>query len=1469
VSGPIRHFGRRRRHPALVALALVLGFVSAFALADGLPGSGRVAPAAALSSPPEVTAQTDDSLPAHDVTMIGSSPTEAPNETWGIGEVGLTASNEWHFVRYSSTEGWSMAPGPLDASGQPLAHFVPDHTALAAAITPGGAGVLLGSVGQRQILLARNPGGAFQEVAPVPTEGEEALLSSEEVLYGNSRTPLLAPLEEGGHAGALLVPVSTGPNASEDRVLHWDGEHWSVEPIEMPTESQEVGGFRVLAIAASEQQAWLLAQLSSASNAVALFHRHEGHWGEVAPAGPLTAPAPQPGEPAPFTVPGTGEPPASSAQILTVTGEGVWIDGERTDAHTPVTMFFKPAGEEHGVVQGEVRASWCDAPGGNAACTYSLPEPLPTVHARSFAWANPATPFGERVITGLHEGVSLRLEGTSFKRVLALGGSEPPNDVGGTLGAAFSNAREGWLGNSTLPVHLTLDPAPNRLTDYPVPFRRALTAIAPQPGVPVGALSSEAIAVGDQGEVARYEPGEGWQPESLFGVGGQVQRPRLRAIAWPTPQRAYAVGELGQMWLWRGETGLWEPDPAAPLSFRGNLLGIAFAPGNSSLGYAVGQQGVLLRYGKTWTQEALPPEVAGASFTSIAFAGSEAIVAYRQIHLENGSEGTHYTGGLLVNEGSGWHVDQGAAQALGGEVPWAVAGLPDGGAAVSATPGGFGEGAMVVERQSQGAPWGAAPSYPDGEAPGSLALFREGGALRAVASGGVPPTLETEDERQPPAGFPPNLIRAYPLATGYVLRQTAAGWNDEEHEANSTRDPLGEYKFYDMVYQPDPTAAVLVDATGAQGWAVGGSVEERETDSGRLDTADVARYPAEGVAPPGLATAAVPSSSQEAAFAIGGGAQCLAPCAARANARLGPDVWLSSALEQTQRISGVRGFLYTGPHVTSGEGHGAFLVPYSSEFGYYAELLSGSLPTFAAPAPSDRGAGNECGFHEVFGGYPYLTNPTVLDPSEPCASYYSWISTGPQGNVRVIVLDDSSDVDEAQQVWLAAQLHEAANGGEPAIAIGNADLSTQISAGDQDAVAVANILVDDGASAYFYDAPEQNVRGELRAGSRSIPMIGSGTLGYVSAIHAEEQDFIGHMGFLLAEVGVAARNPSTNVAPVQVRLIPNIGELALEAKEGLLLRRSTVALFDGLARRPRAGGRSSRQNNQNETAQYIPIPANCVGNRCASGILPEYSFSSSNPQVGDFVEPNLAAAEGSRTVLLGVDEKPIHDPSSGLFCAYNAGKTVVTITAGGLAASLAVTVQPGSVRRPCGTVPLTSVAAQQASGAPVPPPAPSPAPASSPPASSPPPVPLPPPPAVTPPPAPARAPAAHPATFFVPPVLATPLLAFVPPPVPSPARPSPPTGTSAVSSPVEIAEHEEEEEEATESVSNQAFAYSPGEHEPSPLYVLGIVILAAFAGATARRRMRPRGRRGAPVQMATLSSARVQRRLERGVGRRW
>ncbi|HTA05583.1 MAG TPA: hypothetical protein VK774_04405, partial [Solirubrobacteraceae bacterium] len=624
-----------------------------------LAGVGSSPPAAAQVGEGEPVPRTDASVPASHVTMIGSSPEEAPNETWGVGqgEGGIAV-----LVRYAAGSGWTLGPKLLDASGGPLSGFKlyqPTSSApspLAGQMTAAGSGVLLGTVpaeageasATRQVLLVRSPGGSFQETAPLPAEGETALKPGFSLFASSKRAPLAAPLDEpGGHAGAFVVPVSSSGGV-EGSVLHWDGagEKWTSEPIELPESSNTE--FQVVGIGASSAaNAWLLARL--ASGEFALFRRHPNapggpNWQPVAPA-----PGAKPGEPLKVPVQGAEaetisipNAPNNLAQVLTVTDEGVWIDGERRGAHTSTTLFFKPQGESGSASI----TSWCTPHAGAPACNFELPESLPISALRSYAWSDSSTQFGDRVITGLPEGIALRLEGSEFKRVLALGSSPAPNDVGGTYGAAFSSPREGWLGQEGLPVHLSVEPVVNRLQPWPVSFRHALVSVAPQPGAPIGSLSSEALAVGDRGEVARYSPGKGWLPESLLGTGGRHATPVLRSVAWPAPSRAFAVGNEGAMWLWRGETGLWEPDPATPFNFRGNLLGVAFDPTEPDRGYAVGQGGVLLGYGKTWTQEALPPQVAGASFTSIAFAGKEAIVAYRQLP---DTSRNHYTGGLLVN----------------------------------------------------------------------------------------------------------------------------------------------------------------------------------------------------------------------------------------------------------------------------------------------------------------------------------------------------------------------------------------------------------------------------------------------------------------------------------------------------------------------------------------------------------------------------------------------------------------------------------------------------------------------------------------------------------------------------------------------------------------------------------------------------------------------------------------------------
>ena len=276
------------------------------------------------------------------------------------------------------------------------------------------------------------------------------------------------------------------------------------------------------------------------------------------------------------------------------------------------------------------------------------------------------------------------------------------------------------------------------------------------------------------------------------------------------------------------------------------------------------------------------------------------------------------------------------------------------------------------------------------------------------------------------------------------------------------------------------------------------------------------------------------------------------------------------------------------------------------------------------------------------------------------------------------MLDDSGeDANGAEFLkqlgWLEAQLNEAAAAGQAAVVIGSADLPTHAAQGNGNAGELVHAMEAGNAAAYFFESPEQNVKETLTGQECSIPAYGSGTLGYVN-VNGEEAPggFIGASGFLLAEVGASKEKCETRTKvtterfPVAVKLIPNVGELAIEAQQGTLLRRSEVASFAGLARRPRSGNRAHNREKELETSPYIPIPSNCVGANCARGIFPSYTFESSDPEVGGFVKRDLQSAE-LNAVEHNAKNEPIEDPTgqAGLFCAYNPGETTVTLRAGG------------------------------------------------------------------------------------------------------------------------------------------------------------------------------------------------------------
>ncbi len=205
-------------------------------------------------------------------------------------------------------------------------------------------------------------------------------------------------------------------------------------------------------------------------------------------------------------------------------------------------------------------------------------------------------PFGERVITGLPEGVSLRLEesveGESFTRVLALGAAVERDYSRRQRSAPPSRtrARAGWA-QTGLPVHLTPEPAPSRLKPWPVAVPPRAAGVAPQPGCRSARSRAKRSPSATRARSRASSPARAGCRKACSGRASGWKRPGCARSRGPRPTAPTRSATKGQMWLWRGETGLWEQDPATPMNFRGNLLGIAFDPEPERCGYAVGSLG--------------------------------------------------------------------------------------------------------------------------------------------------------------------------------------------------------------------------------------------------------------------------------------------------------------------------------------------------------------------------------------------------------------------------------------------------------------------------------------------------------------------------------------------------------------------------------------------------------------------------------------------------------------------------------------------------------------------------------------------------------------------------------------------------------------------------------------------------------------------------------------------------------------
>jgi len=1364
-----------------------------------------------------------------------------------FGAGGSNPSPQLVFLRATDENGWQVAQTPRDENGNP--YRGPDPNPRSPRITPKGGGVLVGkdssrASGARTVVLARNPGGLFRAL-PAPPAG--VLLAAgdptgqpAEALAGDegSSTVAVAAADTGSTTTVYIAPTG---RAITTGILANDGSAgtgaWRREPVTLAPGETSL----VIAGLAAESADSVYASAASAGDPVRLFARTGGgspSWDEVnLPSTPWT-------DPTAASAAGLSNLGllAGKAQSITATADGAWLDltaqknGKRVDA----TIFVRPSAAPPQRV-----TSWCDL----EICDHPLGATFSTTDGyRSYAWAGSG--FGTRVISNplapsaqqeSNQGTYLVLSGDEFERRAGGGG----NFVGA---ASFSSSERGWIGGQ---VEIGAADPPRRLARWPVAARAPFLAVAGEPGAQQGSLDAGALAVGADGAVARYVPGKGWRREYLLSSSGSVVSQTLRGVAWPQSDRAHAVGDNGAMWLWRKDSGLWERDPATPIGFEGNLMGVAFDPSDPQRGYAVGKGGLILSYDKTWTPMAMPAGFGDANFTSIAFAGRQAIAVSDK--------------GVLFNDGGGWRTDSQLIDNMGTLTRPAglvsVGGLPDGSAAIG------GQGVVLIRDGSSGA-WRFASQPLMSQTVLAVAPIREEGSVRAVVS--VIPQLQWPIPDTPVDEDPSSPTPLYPAYTipgdGYLLRETAAGWRDEQRtsfDSSSSDRPL----------KSDPVMALLLQGDG-NGWAVGGwsgssdSVGRGASGKGarstreKVRTAGIYRYAADG-APSGSSgerDSPIPLSAGPVRFVVGGHPMCAGPCADLDNQDLAPDRTLSLALDRATglagRENGPRAFLATGGRINPDAG----IDGDGAEERRYARLMQprAGLPVFSATAEGDVGDNGPLAFRSAFAGFPApfgsASAPGISTsgipgaaPSSGARTHYAFDTDGAGGKVRVIFIDNSAgslaasdphqNPAEPQRPWLISVLDDAKSKGIPAIVVGSRDLNSGVAPrlnGATDADEIARLLVEHGASAYFHDRPEENRAATIPAGeSVTIPQFSTGTLGYRSpyedsASIGQPDSLFGTAGFLIAEIDAAKRDAATNRAPVAVRLIPVIEDLSLQATDGNLLRRSRPSLFEGLGRRPVAGDRWGRAGSDgvpspagsSPYAEFPAVPCQIAG--CSTRINPEFTFSSSAPDVLDFVKQDPASSN-LRKPLLGADDKVISDSASGLVCPFNAGTAEVTIAAGGRAITESVTVLPGTVARPCGTRPLDPSRIVQK-------PAPSTAPAAPPPPPGAAPATLP---AILPPPPPAPVTKPNPQKavpalfggFFAaglklqgPPQVSPP-----PPPAVFVSTPVPPGGAT-------VKVEKREEEAAPEQSSANYVAVHADERGGLEPYMLGVALLAALAG---------------------------------------
>jgi hypothetical protein len=1333
--------------------------------------------------------------PAHDLQLLGAVAGSPEHEAWAIGRSGArpavgvngdrlpytSLGNQIVLLRYTDGGGWQIADVLRNTDG--------------GAFDQGTGAAVIGqmtSAGEAWVVLKQASGPAvFHRVPGVrnggfildaaATETLRPLVAATAVLSGSTlrlgRSADGSPYgifvgSPGTQTRALTVGGVTIQAAVDYDVLR--GGAWSARTAGLPPDYAPRSSDR-LALAAADMTGpdagWAALTILSAGPQPLQLARFDGNdWTYVAGVG-LDA--------LDLTGRFRNDPPLSvTPKALRADGDGVWINAQVGDGRVIARYDASTA---------DVTRSWCRLPRASAGCAAPLDPDHPAMTPDTFF----DTPDGRVALALNPPGSANDLPGGflhvfahgDWTRVPAPGFTQP-----GQGSAVFTSPTDGWLAGSEALGRVTAKPTRDPLAPWPQPNRAPLTSVALAPGGGADVGASGALAVGLDGTALRYDAAAGWLVDP---VPPRARRLVLRGVAFAGPASAFAVGQRGVILHSDGES--WSEDPASVSLTQSDLNAVAFAANGE--GWAVGRFGTILHYdGASWSAEQPPNPTAGPNLTSVTVAGSDVYA------VDDGN--------LIVRRSDGsWRaLDQSELPADlapdAGDLRL-VSGLANGGVVAA------GRNVLIVRQ-----PGGrfATSAQPIEGIAVALQAFRDpGGDVRAFVSLAPPAASLSGGLPRDVAGFPPG--------DGNLLRQTNAGWEDLSRGQFPSREGLPG----DGVVKVPPVLAIAGSPDGAHAWVVGGYAGT--ASAARLGTglilparsrgwqsSQIWRYDSAGsAASPALRSEdeSLPAQPHTVSFAFFSSAMCKVQCAATRDAQ--PDINLAAAARQIASFAAqpggpsfaVLGGNARGPIANDRFDAGNGAIDFTRLPGLLAPL--GDLPLYAAISQRDNVPGQAnpaqpwadafARARAPFGPVPAAGAITAVSAGAPVGAvhrYYAFDASQNGGRLRGIVLDDSCPpvggtlgrpcvitpsgtdtgaLDPDQVAWLADRLADAKADGIPVVVF----LGRPLGSSDADAQ-LANVLTDAGVLAVF------------AGGVSNTKTLAGGTVQYSGASLGYQQPQNNGVLWYSVSVDTATRKLDVNAVPV-------IESLALKPLLGRTVARSSTLAFEAVARRPQ--GSLATFTSESEAAspgfdEYVGIPATDCGATC---IKPAYRFRSSDPTIGDFVQPS---GPTSRFPKLDAAGKPIPSSSSGLFCAFNSGDTTVSISAGLLRASLPITVEPGGFGRPCGTVfregvgqliirsaSTTRQSTASAPGAPVPPPA-------TPPASAPavlPNLPLPAPhPSLTAPPAPAPAPKQlvpapeppSPVAAFVPPVPFQPTLPVIAvPPLPGTVTPVPPGGSAS------------------------------------------------------------------------------------------